>query len=82
MCIIASFVGVLLPIREKAGDEPWDAFPVSCVAALSKIVAVTGATIVLSSTWRATADSQMHIISEFKRCQRSFVPQRAIQQLV
>ena len=64
---------MLLPIRDKPDDGPWDAFPESCVAALSKILeAVPNAKIVLSSTWRATTDSVEHILSEFRRYSGEF----------
>lgn len=65
--VLLDIDGVLLPIGKDDSNEPWDSFPHSCVASLSKIIIATGAKIVLSSTWRATIDARQHIIDEFKR---------------
>jgi|AntAceMinimDraft_5_1070358.scaffolds.fasta_scaffold399284_1 hypothetical protein len=65
--VLLDIDGVLLPFRDAVGDGTDFDFKESCMAALSKIINSTGATIVLSSTWRAVASSQAHIISEFKR---------------
>jgi hypothetical protein len=65
--VLLDIDGVLLPIGKDDTNEPWDSFPECCMCALSKIIESTGAIIVLSSTWRATADARQHIIDEFKR---------------
>ena len=62
--VLLDIDGVLLPIRQSTGNESWDSFPETCLRSLSRILVATEATLVLSSTWRATADAQQHIINE------------------
>jgi hypothetical protein len=64
-----AWLGVMLPFGEGYDGNVWT-FPDSCLAALSKIVRATNATIVLSSTWRSVPDSRQHVINEFKRFER------------
>mmetsp|Transcript_15317 Transcript_15317/g.17335 ORF Transcript_15317/g.17335 Transcript_15317/m.17335 type:complete len:179 (+) Transcript_15317:76-612(+) len=66
--------GVILPFgsTEKGGSEcvsneaDSEGFPDSCLSALSKIISITGAEIVLSSTWRVSESAMEQIITAFK----------------
>jgi len=59
--------GVLLPIVAGSHNQT---FPDRCLSALSRVLDATGATIVLSSTWRVDTSAIDHITEEFKRFAR------------
>lgn len=61
--------GVLLPFGrpDLAEITSSQSFPQCSLDALNKIVEETGATIVLSSTWRCLPGGPEHILEEFKR---------------
>ena len=59
--------GVLLPFGDGAPPTEADRFPDEGLAALSHLIAATGARIVLSSTWRASTDAQNAILANFAR---------------
>jgi hypothetical protein len=44
--------GVVLPFGPGLNEDHADLFPLPCLEALNSIVEASGATIVLSSTWR------------------------------
>ena len=60
--------GVLLPFGDGVPDwQNGDALPDATLEALSFVLERTGATIVLSSTWRASDDAQRQLLTEFAR---------------
>ena len=56
--------GVLVPFPGKSDEIDW---PRRCLQALDDIIFSTGATIVLSSTWRCNEHARNLIIENFKR---------------
>lgn len=56
-------------------DTPLEHFPPACLAALAKIIRVTGATICLSSTWRFSDSAREAIIEEFQNFGGDTLPQ-------
>ena len=60
--------GVLLPFGDDVADVPENhLFPDRCLAALSLLLAESGACIVLSSTWRAQPQYMQDIVNDFQR---------------
>lgn len=83
--VLLDIDGVLLPFGNNHDDEPQSGdygcltvptsnglFPDRTLAALSKILEVTGAVVVLSSTWRVRADFREDILAAFRDYGDSF----------
>ena len=71
-CVFLDIDGVLLPIRKLKDDEPaiqvsdsYEKFPEYTLIALSKILEETGATVVLSSSWRSSESAVQQILDTF-----------------